>query len=52
MYACKHPYIKYLGEQETLVKGEYLKLYNCLNCGTTIVYEKNTKSVIVTAPSN
>ncbi len=52
MSACKHPYIKYLGKQETIVKDEYLKLYNCLNCRTTIVYLKNTKSVIVTVPSN
>ncbi|MFC1490290.1 hypothetical protein ACFL6K_03680 [Candidatus Latescibacterota bacterium] len=52
MSYCKHKYIKYLGEQETLVKDEFLKLYNCLDCCTTIVYNKNTESQIVAVPAN
>ncbi|MFC1552240.1 hypothetical protein ACFL6P_06700 [Candidatus Latescibacterota bacterium] len=52
MSACKHKYIQYLGEQETPVKDEFLKLYNCLKCKTTIVYTKNTASEIVPAQSN
>jgi|GEM_PF-6290335 hypothetical protein len=47
MSACKHKYIKYLGEQETPVKDKYLKLYNCLKCKSTIVYTPSTTSKIV-----
>ena len=52
MSACKHPHTKYLGEQETLIEEDYLKLYNCLNCGSTVVLKSNPKSVIANAITN
>jgi len=47
MSICKHKYVKYAGEQETLIKGKYLKLYNCLNCGSTITLNNNPNSKII-----
>lgn len=32
---CDHKKLEYLGDQECS-NGEFLSLYNCVNCGTTI----------------
>ena len=47
MSSCKHKYVKYAGEQETLVEGKYLKLYHCLNCKSTITLNNNPNSRII-----
>ncbi len=47
MSLCKHKYVKYAGEQETLMEGKYLKLYNCLNCKSTITLNNNPNSKII-----
>jgi hypothetical protein len=49
---CEHKYIQYLGDQETTVEGEHLKLYNCLTCHTTIAYCDDTTPEIIAAAAS
>ncbi len=47
MDKCKHHYVTYLGEQETLRKAKSLKLYHCISCQSTITLNKNNNSKII-----
>ncbi|MFC1562578.1 hypothetical protein ACFL4Z_00840 [candidate division KSB1 bacterium] len=47
MESCKHKYVVYLGEQETLLEGKHFSLYQCIGCGTTLTLNKNSKSIIL-----
>ena len=46
MKECTHKKLMYIGRQETLKKGIYLYLCNCLDCDSTIHVPK--KSIIDT----
>ena len=52
MSKCKHNYVSYLGEQETLTKGKKLKLYQCISCHSTIFIKKNNNSIIIDNPED
>ncbi|HUU28383.1 MAG TPA: hypothetical protein VM123_11265 [archaeon] len=33
---CKHKSLVYIGKQQLLIKGEYLALFNCKACKSTV----------------
>jgi len=37
---CRHSRLLFLGYQETLSEDEFLMLYRCLNCDTTVSFKK------------
>ena len=43
---CKHEKLAFLGYQETLRDEEYLMLYSCLDCKTTISMKKRPEREI------
>ena len=47
MSMCEHSFVFYIGDQETLTKGKFLKLYQCIECGSTITLGKKSKSKIL-----
>lgn len=47
MLTCEHSFVFYIGDQETLTKGKVLKLYQCIECGSTITLGKKSKSKIL-----
>jgi len=52
MTICPHLFVTYIGIQKTLTEGKFLKLYQCLNCGSTITLINNPKSKIVNSNKN
>lgn len=47
MSMCEHSFVFYIGDQETLTKGKFLKLYQCIECGSTITLGKKSRSKIL-----
>jgi len=52
MAICPHLFVVYIGVQKTLTEGKFLKLYQCLNCGSTITLNDNSKSKIIKPSKN
>jgi len=52
MAICPHLFVTYVGIQKTLTEGKFLKLYQCLNCGSTITLSNNPKSKIINPNKN
>ncbi|NVM05304.1 MAG: hypothetical protein HWN67_23505 [Candidatus Helarchaeota archaeon] len=52
MAICPHMFVTYIGEQETLIEDKFLKLYQCVNCGSTITLKKDSKSTIINHNKN
>lgn len=48
MLTCKHLYVKYIGRQQSSEKDGFLRLYNCLICGSTITLDNLSQNVIIT----